>query len=80
MKAHELRELSDAELTKRIQDGEENLANLRFQKVLSQLENPMKLMHIRRDIARMKTILRERQLKLSRPQPASATTTKEKHG
>ncbi len=63
MKAFEFRELSDVELQKRIQEEEESLANLRFQKVLSQLENPLKLKHLRRDIARMKTILRERQLK-----------------
>jgi len=65
MKPFELRELSDAELLKRIQEEEESLSNLRFQKVLSQLENPMKLRLIRRDIARMRTILRERQLKAS---------------
>ncbi len=63
MKAHELRDLSDAELKKRIQEEEEALANLRFQQVFSQLENPMKLNHTRKDIARMKTILRERELK-----------------
>jgi large subunit ribosomal protein L29 len=63
MKAFELRALSDAELIKRIQEEEESLANLRFQKVISQLENPMKLRLTRKDIARMKTILRERQLK-----------------
>lgn len=63
MKAHELRDLSDAELKKRIQEEEESLANLRFQQVFSQLENPMKLNHTRKDIARMKTILRERELK-----------------
>ncbi len=63
MKAHELRDLSDAELKKRIQEEEEALANLRFQLVFSQLENPMKLNHTRKDIARMKTILRERELK-----------------
>lgn len=69
MKAFELRELSDSELIKRIQEEEESLANLRFQKVISQLENPMKLRLTRRDIARMKSILRERQLK--KPQPAA---------
>ncbi len=63
MKAFELRQLSDAELTKRIQEEEENLANLKFQKVMGQLENPMKLGLIRKDIARMKTILQERKLK-----------------
>jgi len=62
MKAHELRQLSDEELKKRIQDEEENLANLRFQKALSQVDNPMKFRHSRRDIARMKTVLRERTL------------------
>lgn len=61
MKAHDLRQLTDAELIKRIQEEEENLAHLRFQKVIGQLENPMKLSQIRRDIARMKTIIRERQ-------------------
>lgn len=63
MKAFELRQLSDAELQKRIQEEEENLANLRFQKVIGQLENPMKIRQIKRDIARMYTILRERSLK-----------------
>jgi large subunit ribosomal protein L29 len=63
MKAFELRELSDTELVRRIQEEEENLANLRFHKVISQLENPMKLRSTRKDIARMKSILRERQLK-----------------
>jgi large subunit ribosomal protein L29 len=62
MKVHELRQLSDVELQKRIQEEEENLSNLRFQKVIGQLENPMKLGLIRKDVARMKTILRERSL------------------
>ncbi|MBM4167935.1 MAG: 50S ribosomal protein L29 [Ignavibacteria bacterium] len=73
MKPFELRELSDAELLKRIQEEEESLSNLRFQKVLSQLENPMKLRLIRKDIARMRTILRERQLK-SAPEKKGAQT------
>lgn len=62
MKALEVRQLSDDEIKKRIQDDQESLANLRFQKVLSQLENPMKISHLKKDIARMKTILREREL------------------
>jgi large subunit ribosomal protein L29 len=61
MKTLELRAMSDAELSKRIQEAEDNLAHLRFQKVISQLENPMKIMLTRRDIARMKTLLRQRQ-------------------
>ncbi len=63
MEAFELRELSDAELKKRIQEEEENLWHLRFQKIINQPENPMKIRHVRKDIARLKTILRERQLK-----------------
>ena len=76
MKAHELRQLSDAELQKRIQDEEENLSNLKFQKVIGQLENPMKLGHVRKDIARIKTILRDRQLKPSTEQPVQAEQLK----
>jgi len=71
MKAHELRELSDAELAKRIQEEEENLANLRFQKVIRQLDNPMQLRLVRRDIARMKTILRERQKRTENQPPST---------
>lgn len=76
MKAFELRGLSDSELLKRIQEEEESLANLRFQKVISQLENPMKLRLTRKDIARMKSILRERQLK--KPQEKAAQTEHQK--
>jgi large subunit ribosomal protein L29 len=63
MKAFELRQLSDAELLKRIQDERESLSNLRFQKVIGQLENPIKVRLVRRDIARMCSILRERSIK-----------------
>ena len=72
MKAHELRQLSDVELLKRIQEEEENLSNLRFQKVIGQLENPMKLGHVRKVIARIKTILRDQQLNPSTGKSAQA--------
>jgi large subunit ribosomal protein L29 len=62
MKAHEIRQMSGEELQKRILEEKENLSNLRFQKVMGQLENPMKIGQIRKDIARMNTILREREL------------------
>lgn len=62
MKAFEVRALSDAELQKRIQEERENLSHLKFQKVIGQLENPMKMDHIKKEIARMQTILRERSL------------------
>ncbi len=73
MKAHELRQLSDVELLKRIQEEEENLSHLKFQKTIGQLENPMKLGHVRKDLARIKTVLRARQLKPSNQQPVKTT-------
>jgi large subunit ribosomal protein L29 len=61
MKAFEVRKLSDPELRKRIQEEEESLSALKFQKVIGQLPNPMKMGHIKKEIARMKTILRQRE-------------------
>jgi len=61
MKAFEVRKLSDPELRKRIQEEEESLSALKFQKVIGQLQNPMKMGHIKKEIARMKTILRQRE-------------------
>lgn len=63
MKIYEIRELPDQELIKRIKDEEENLVHLKFQKATSQLESPVRIRTVRRDIARMKTVLRERTLK-----------------
>ncbi|MBI5463885.1 MAG: 50S ribosomal protein L29 [Ignavibacteriales bacterium] len=71
-----LKGLSDAELLKRIQDEEENLAHLRFQKVIGQLENPMRIGHIRKDIARIKTILNDRK-KSAAAQPAATEQPKQ---
>jgi len=76
MKVHELRKLSDVELEKRILEETQNLSNLRFQKVIGQLENPMKLGLIRKEIARMKTLLRERQIKKPAPQAEPAAQAK----
>jgi large subunit ribosomal protein L29 len=76
MKAFELRQLSDAELQKRIQEEEENLTHLKFQKVIGQLENPMKLGHVRKLIAQIKTILRDRELNPKTEQPVQAEQKK----
>jgi large subunit ribosomal protein L29 len=57
MKAKELRELSKQEVTKKIDEWEEELFNLRFQAKMGQLSNPLQLRSVRRDIARAKTIL-----------------------
>ncbi len=61
MKASELRELSDTELTEKGQELAEELFNLRFQLATAQIENVGRISEVRRDIARVKTILRERQ-------------------
>jgi large subunit ribosomal protein L29 len=61
MKAFEFRKLSDTELKKRIQEEQESLSHLRFQSVIGQLQNPMKMSQIKKDIARMRTILRQRE-------------------
>ena len=63
MKASEIRELSQADLEKKIKDLKEELFNLRFQHAINQLDNPIRLKHVRKDIARSLTILRERELR-----------------
>lgn len=63
MKVREIRDKSIAELNEELADLKEELFRLRFQHAVNQLENPLKLKTVRRDIARVKTILRERELK-----------------
>lgn len=62
MKAEKLRELSEAELDKKVLDLKEELFNLRFQMATGQLDNPMQIKQVRKDIARAKTVIREREL------------------
>lgn len=62
MKIYEIREMSNDELLKRIQEEEANLVDMRFQHELKNLTNTAKLKEARRDIAKMKTVLREREL------------------
>ena len=61
MKAREFKDLSLEELRKRLADEQEGLANLRFQLATSQLESPIKVRTVRRDIARLKTVIRLRE-------------------
>ena len=58
-----IRELSDVELTKKLDDLKGELFHLRFQHAINQLENPMRLKAVRKEIAVVKTIIRERELK-----------------
>ncbi len=57
MKATELRDRSQAELNKTLGDLEEQLFKLRFQKSTGQIENPIKIREVRRDIARVLTVM-----------------------
>ena len=63
MKASEIRELSQDELVKKVKDLKQELFNLRFQHAINQLDNPMRLKSVKKDIARTMTILREIELK-----------------
>lgn len=62
MKAEELRDLTGDELARKVADLKEELFNLRFQMATGQLDNPMRLRAVRRDIARVRTVMREREL------------------
>lgn len=62
MKIHEIREMKNEELEKRIEEEEKNIVDLRFSHQLKQLTNTSKLKIIKKDIAKMKTILRQREL------------------
>ena len=63
MKAAEIRELSMAELNQKLADLRDELFNLRFQHAINQLDNPLRLQVVRKDIARVKTVIREKELK-----------------
>ncbi len=62
MKAKELRQLSEGELLVKEKELGEELFNLRFQQATGQLENLMRIPQVKRDIARVKTILKEKAL------------------
>ena len=63
--AYELRELNSEELTTRLREPKEELLNLRFQMATGQLTNNRRLRTVKRDIARIYTVIRERELGLS---------------
>lgn len=65
MKGKEIRELTSQELTQKLDNLKSELFNLRFQLATGQLENPMRIRQVRKDIARVKTIIRERELKIN---------------
>ncbi len=63
MNAKEIRELTPAELADQLKKLNEELFNLRFQHAINQLDNPMRIVAVKKDIARVKTIIRENELK-----------------
>ncbi|MBA4495896.1 50S ribosomal protein L29 [Paenactinomyces guangxiensis] len=66
MKAKELIELTTAEIEQKLAQYKEELFNLRFQSATGQLDNPARLSQVRKNIARCKTVLRERELGIER--------------
>lgn len=63
MKVNEIRGMSAGELNQKLAELKEELFNLRFQLATGQLENPMRIKDVKKTIARVKTILREQELK-----------------
>ena len=62
MKAKEVRDMSVAELNVKLDDLKKDLFNLRLQHATNQLDNPIKIADVKRDIARVKTVIREREM------------------
>ncbi|MCX6151566.1 MAG: 50S ribosomal protein L29 [Ignavibacteriales bacterium] len=62
MKIHEIREMKTSEIIQKITEDEKNLLDLKFSHALKQLTNTAKLKLIRRDVAKMKTILAQREI------------------
>ena len=62
MKAKEVREMSVTELETKLSDLKKELFNLRFQHATNQLDNPVRIAFVKKDIARVKTILREKEI------------------
>jgi len=63
MELKKIREMTDAELATELNKKKNELFNLRFQHVTGQLENPIRMKDVKKDIARVKTIIREKELK-----------------
>jgi large subunit ribosomal protein L29 len=74
MKIKEIREKDTTALEHELTEAQKHIYDLRSQAVTEKLEDPSQLMKAKRTIARIKTILRQRQLEQSRKKPAAATT------
>ncbi len=74
MKNYEIKEMNNDELIKRIAEEEKNLVDLRFAHQLKQLTNTAKMKMVKKDIAKMRTILKQRE---SQPEKTAASVNKE---
>ena len=77
VKAHELDEMTDVDLESRLREAKEELFNLRFQAATGQLESHGRLRTVKRDIARIYTVVRERELGIRATPNASDESTDE---
>lgn len=75
MKTADLRKLSDADLLAKIEDSKKELFNLRFRRVTDVIENPRLPRELRRDIAKIKTIMSQRKLGIGPKQQTPAVAT-----
>jgi len=66
MRAKEIRDLTMEELSKKLNDSKDELFKLRFQLATGQLDNPMRIKEVRRSIARIRTVMKEQELGISR--------------
>ncbi len=66
MRADELRNMTEVELAQKLREFKEELFNLRFQHATAQLDNPMRIKEVKKNIARVKTILCENELNIKR--------------
>ena len=76
MKAENFASMTDKELTNKLADLKAELFNLRFSHATGNLANPLALKACKKDIAKVKTIIRERELGLAKSSPAGAETKK----
>ena len=67
-RANELRNLGDTELLRRLAEAKEELFNLRFQNVTGQLDGHARIGQVKKDVARLNTILRQREIELAEEQ------------
>jgi large subunit ribosomal protein L29 len=71
MNAEEIRQLSDADVRAKVAELQEEQFRLKFRSATETLEQPLRLRTIRRDIARLQTVLRERELAAAGPRPSA---------